>query len=205
MSVDAEFGTTRWSSMRLFVAIELMEPVVRCLERVQAILRPRFDDVRWVRADLMHLTVKFIGDVPDEDVQYVAMAVEESAAATESFRIRLDGLGCFPPRGPVRVVWAGMSEPSGTLEACAELVNGKLKDVGIPAERRPFASHITLGRVRADRSNGRMRETVGETPLKSADQLVNSVTLMSSTLASAGPTYHAVSRVPFGGTDVGPD
>lgn len=192
--------------MRLFVAIELSEPVVKCLEHVQAILRRRLEDVRWVRRDLLHLTVRFIGDVPDDDVQYVTLAVEESAVVTKTFSFHLSGLCCFPPRGPVRVVWAGLSESSGALEGFAGLVNKKMEeDIGIPAERRPFASHITLGRVRADRSDGRLRKTVEETPLEECDQLVNSVTLMSSTLASTGSTYSAISRVPFGGTGLGPN
>ncbi len=184
--------------MRLFVAIELDHPVRRALEKAQEQLRRRSDAVRWVHPSLMHLTVRFLGDVADDRVPAVSEAIVAAARAAEPFAMTVGGCGCFPPRGAVRTVWAGVKEDTGCLAQCAEAVNRELETVGFEREPRPFSAHMTLGRVRDDRSGGKLRDTVVVQPLDDLDQQVESITLMSSVLSPKGPTYSAVSRAKLG-------
>ncbi len=185
-------------TVRLFVAIELSDAVRTALQRVQEGLRRSCEGVRWVRMDQAHLTIKFLGEVPDGSPSEVSEAVSRGAAAAEPFDMEFAGCGCFPPRGAVRVIWAGAGEQSGALLRYVEATEAELEAVGFERERRGFSAHITLGRVREDRSGGSLREAVDAAELRAVDQTVTSVVLMSSVLSPKGPTYSVVSRALLG-------
>lgn len=184
--------------MRLFVAIEFSDRVRSALGEVQASLAPKCDGVRWVPPEQVHLTAKFLGEVPDRDVNRVAEAVARAAAKAVPCDMEISGCGCFPPRGGVRIVWAGGSEKTGSLAQCVEFVEGELEALGFHKERRPFSPHITIGRVRDDRSGGRLRSTVEAHTFPSLEEEISSITLMSSVLSPKGPTYTPVSRTKLG-------
>lgn len=181
--------------MRLFVAIELDEVIRSRLARVQDSLRAQCHGVKWIPSDQLHLTVKFLGDVPDGKVTDVSDALARAAAPSAVCTLELRGAGCFPPRGPVRIVWAGGSEPTGALTNCVNAVEDELSKLGFERERRPFSAHITIGRVRQDDSGGRIRDAVSSVSYQDMTQEVHELTLMSSVLSPKGPTYAAVSRV----------
>jgi 2'-5' RNA ligase len=186
--------------MRLFVAIELSKRVQSELGNVQTDLSRDCDGVRWIPSHQLHMTVKFLGDVPDRDVTKVSEAVAAAAARAAAFELEIAGCGCFPPRGPARIVWAGANEPTGTLLQCVDNVEGELEPLGFPRERRRFSPHLTIGRVREDRSGGRLRAAVEAYTFDSMEQAVSSVTLMSSVLSPKGPTYTPVSKANLGQT-----
>lgn len=185
--------------MRLFVAIELSDSVRSVLRKMQDELRPRCDDVRWVRPEQLHLMVKFLGEVPDRDIDAVAAAMKLGAAAVP-FEMCIAGAGCFPPSGRVRIVWAGVEEKTGALQRCVAAVEDELVNLGFPQEERPFFPHITVGRVRDDRSHDRVRSAVSGCTLKSVRQPVDQLNLMSSVLAPQGSTYAVVMKANLGGS-----
>ena len=183
--------------MRLFVAIQLSDEVRSALMAMQQTLRRTCDGVRWTRPEQLHLTLKFLGDVPDAEVSGVAQAVERAAGRAKRFEMRVNGSGCFPPQGPVRIVWVGVEEDSGELARCAQAMETELEQIGFARERRPFSPHITIGRVREDRSKGRTRSATEAHALRPVEQSVSSITLMSSTLAARGATYTSVTAAPL--------
>ncbi len=184
--------------MRLFVAIELDEPVRSALGRVQADLKARCDGVRWIPPHQLHMTVKFLGEVPDRDVAKLSEAVGSAASKAAPFEMDISGCGCFPPRGLVRIVWVGASDPAGALLKCVDALEAELETLGFPRERRPFSPHLTIGRVREDRSGGQIRAAVEVHTFESLDQPVGSLTLMSSVLSPKGPTYTPVTVASLG-------
>lgn len=178
--------------MRLFVAILLSDEVRAALARVQKDIGRSCDGVRWVRQEQLHVTVKFLGDVPDGDVPSVSEAIARGAAEGGPFSMTVEAAGCFPPRGGVRIVWAGATEPSNTMQRSVEAINGELEDLGFERERRAWSAHITIGRVKFDKSAGRTRSAVERVSYSGIDQAVDSVSLMSSVLGPNGPTYEQV-------------
>ena len=184
--------------MRLFVAIEFADHVRSALKDIQVALGSQCDGVRWIPVEQVHVTVKFLGEVPDPKVMNVADAVARAAARVTPFTMELGGCGCFPPRGPARIVWAGLHEESGELARCAEAVETELEELGFRRERRSFSPHVTIGRVREDRSHGRIRSAADAFVFEPVDQDVSSITLMSSVLSPKGPTYTAVSKTNLG-------
>lgn len=199
--------------MRLFVAIELTDEVRETLKSVQGALGRSCDGVRWVRAELLHLTVKFLGDVPDGEAPRVAEAVARSAGRSSPFEIELTECGCFPPRGPVRIVWVGTHDPSGFLAGCVNVVEEEMEAIGFPKETRPFSAHLTIGRAKDGRVRRIGLERCGEesaqdgvrsategVKVKRVGQSVQELTLMSSVLSPKGPSYSVVGKAKLGET-----
>ncbi len=178
--------------MRLFVAIELDPPIRAALAEVQDQLRGACEGVRWIPAEQLHVTMKFLGEVSDKNVAGVADALRRAARSGPTFSMEVAGSGCFPPRGPARIVWVGMREQTGAMRRCVDAVEQALEPLGFPRERRPFSGHITVGRIREDRSSGRIRGAAEACTFESVTQAVDSITLMSSVLSPKGPIYSAV-------------
>ena len=184
--------------MRAFVAIELNEEVRASLVEVQHSLRAWSKTARWVDPKQLHLTVKFLGDVPDEDVPVIVEAMGEAASVGAEFELTLLGAGCFPPKGPVRIVWVGASNADGAMDRLVESSEASLEPLGFPREDRSFSPHLTIGRVREDASGGKLREAVGRVSVNSVTQRVSALTLMSSELSPQGPKYAVVHRAALG-------
>ncbi len=187
--------------MRLFVAILLNDSVKSKLTKLQRRLSGQCEGVRWTKPEQLHITAKFIGEVKDRDVPEVCSAVSRAALRSRPFEMSISGCGCFPEHGPIRIVWARIKEDSGALHDCIDALESELESIGYPRERRPFSAHITLGRIRDDRSNDLYRSLVDKKELESKPQSVSSMVLISSKLASWGPTYAVASTAKFGGTN----
>ncbi len=184
--------------MRLFVAIVLDEANRSRLSKLQGSLERKCPGVRWVREHQLHMTVKFLGDVPDGQVPDVSAALDLAASSAKPLTMGLQGAGCFPPRGSVRIVWSGTTETTGALTQCVAAVESELASLGFPRERRSFSPHITIGRVRFDDSDGRIRSAVDAAAYENMVQTVKSLTLMSSVLSPKGPAYSVVGRANLG-------
>jgi len=180
------------------VAIELTEEVRDALREVQSALGRAADGVRWVRPEQLHLTVKFLGEVPDGEALGVAEAVARSAARSRIFEMQLTDCGCFPPRGQVRIVWVGTHDESGALQECVEAVEEEMDGIGFPKESRPFSAHLTIGRAADGRGASGIRAAVERCKVKPVRQSVGELTLMSSVLSAKGPSYSVVVRSKLG-------
>lgn len=195
--VDSDEGPKPW---RLFVALPLPEPVRRALGELVASLSGLPARVGWVRPENAHLTLKFLGDVPAARVDAVRTALDAVGAATVPFELVLADLGAFPPRGQVRTVWVGARDGADAARALAERLEAGLEPLGFPREPRPFAPHLTLGRVRsplARQAFDRARERLGE--VRPGRLSVDRVVLIRSELApGAPPRYTALHEVVLG-------
>lgn len=183
--------------MRLFVAILLDDAIKAALRRVQSTLRKNGDPVRWLAPEQMHMTVKFLGEVVDRDVPAVCEAAGRAARAAGPVELRLSQCGCFPPRGPVRIVWAGGQIEDDALRPHVAALETEMESLGFPREARPFSAHVTLGRVRSDRSGGRLRAAVTSHRMGPLTQHITSLRVMSSVLSRHGPTYTPISTAAF--------
>jgi 2'-5' RNA ligase len=190
--------------MRLFVGIEISEPVAANTLALIARLQSRASDlapgsrITWVTGDRLHITVQFIGHVDDPKAEAIRAALSDPLPITP-FDLTVAGVGTFPPRGSPRVIWGGLTAGRDRLIAVGELVARRLSDVGVIAEERPYNPHLTLGRVRdaAGLRAQAIAESVGESHLGTT--LVDAITLFESRLSPRGPKYSVVQRVGFDG------
>ena len=183
-------------SVRTFIAIELPADVRAYLSDCQARLKRAGGDVKWVRSDLIHLTLVFLGDVPAEALPDVEKAVREAVAGRAPIMLRTGGAGRFPTRGMPRVVWIGIEDESGELGALQKAIADATAAFAERSEDRAFAAHLTLGRVRGPKGScdleGILTSMAGQTgPTLDACE----ITLFRSDLSPQGPTYTPLARV----------
>lgn len=186
--------------MRLFVALNLPHELRREIYDAAAPLRALGLPVRWVDPAQIHLTLKFLGEVPEPEVAAVGACIASVARRHEPFALRIGGLGGFPSLERPRVLWLGVQAPPvlGALQAALEK---ELEALGFAPEDRPFRPHLTLGRVRTDARGGSFRglgERAGALRID-ATVAVRTVDLMRSTLDPRGARYDRIAGSPLGG------
>ena len=185
--------------MRLFLAVTLPDDVRDSIGRATAEVRATVTGVRWVRPELLHLTVKFLGERADGDERRLEGALRSPLVRVPGCEATIRGAGAFPNFRRPRVVWLGM-HPLAPLAAMARQVDDALVPLGIQRESRPFRGHITLGRVEhvlATNDAASLERTVNA--LRDTWTVpVRDVALVHSTLARGGPTYRVLERFPLG-------
>jgi 2'-5' RNA ligase len=190
--------------IRTFVAIELTQGLRDSLSHLQDRLKRRVPEraVRWVRPEAIHLTLKFLGDVPAVRIESISQAVEGACHGFGRFTIEVADLGCFPNARRPRVIWVGVREPRGTLLGLQEAIEGALAELGFKPENRPFKPHLTLGRVqrRAGRSEQqRLGELIAHSEVGLLGRMsVTSLNVMRSELRPGGAVYTALARASLG-------
>lgn len=195
------------TTLRAFVAIDLPGPVRTALGDVIERLARRTPAgvVRWVRPGSIHLTLKFLGDVPAASVAALGQALAAGAHSHGPFDLRLAGLSAFPHPQRPRVLWLGVGDTSGGLAGLQRDLEARLAALGHPPEARGFSPHLTLGRLRREASP-RQAQQVGEALLAEGaldlgEIAVTSVELFRSELRPTGAVYHrlAEARLEAGG------
>lgn len=191
-------------SVRTFVAIELPSDILDVLAEVQERLRhgPGGGAGRWVRKEGVHLTLKFLGDVPSERLQAIYQAVASVCAKRSTFILQIGGLGCFPNVRRPRVIWVGVYEETGQLTALQKDIEHGLASLGFPPEGRVFTPHLTLARV-AEKANRQEVEALGKAvstqELKELAQMrVTEVSIMKSDLRPEGALYTELFKARLG-------
>jgi RNA 2',3'-cyclic 3'-phosphodiesterase len=149
------------SAMRLFTGIDIPYEIRRNLELLVAHLKPKAD-IQWSPLGNLHVTTKFIGEWPDEQLDQVMEALKR-IAPVGALNIGVRGLGWFPNPHSPRVFWAGIEAPPelALLAASTERVLG---EIGIPREDRPFSPHLTLARIRQPGPLAQLQKAIAELP-----------------------------------------
>jgi 2'-5' RNA ligase len=183
------------TSTRTFIAIHLPPELREALVSICTQLRqsPGGNAARWVTADNVHLTAKFLGDVDNSRLAEVCQAVTEVCAGTVSFGVAVAGLGCFPDCVRPRIIWAGIDRGARELRALAEAIDTALGRLGFEREPRPFSAHITLARADRRATNVELamlgRTIAGQSRTDIGVLTVASVSVVKSDLRAAGPMY----------------
>src|SRR4026209_1319227 len=169
------------SRLRAFIAVDLPLEIRQNIQHATSNLRRDTGSlIRWVEAENMHLTLKFLGDIPSANVEVVTQMIHAQADSFDCFDIHLTGIGSFPsPKWP-RVIYIGIHAPAA-LEAFQRQIKSAARRLGYTAEERASAPHLRIGRVRqrihADEQQ-RLRRALEETTIDSLGTArVNSVHL----------------------------
>ncbi len=186
---------------RLFVALPLPEALreeaVPVLERLRARCEADRWRVRWSRPENLHLTLRFLGEVPLAAAGPLCEELRAVGRRHSAFRLSLEGLGTFGgSRGP-RVLWLGVGAGSDEVHGLAADVEATVRSAGFPPERRPFAAHLTLGRVRsAPAEPGRTLRPLRD--VRTSAARVERLVLYRSHLRREGPRYEPLCEAPLG-------
>lgn len=172
--------------MRIFVAIDLPRTIIAALASLQQQLHPVTNSVRWVDPESLHVTLKFIGETPEQKVKEIDSTLRDVHG--KAFRLAARGLGFFPnPRSP-RVFWVGLEGEQ--LAALTGDIEGRLEKLRIPREKRPFKPHLTLARSRGDRMDASIVAAVAGLETRDFGRFeVDRFFLYQSTLGREGAMY----------------
>ncbi len=136
------------SMLRAFIAVEIPAEIQQNVYKQTAAFRRGIESlVRWVPAHNMHLTLKFLGDVSPNNVEFLVQMLRNEAALVPAFDIHLAGLGSFPNLRRPRVIYVGIRAPAA-LDALQRGIEAAARRLGYESEERPFSAHLTLGRLR---------------------------------------------------------
>ncbi|MGD9345548.1 MAG: RNA 2',3'-cyclic phosphodiesterase [Candidatus Aminicenantes bacterium] len=182
--------------MRTFVAIALEPKIKHTLSQFIQNLDDHDPNVRWVREQGMHLTLKFIGEITENQVEEIRTVLMDLSANHERFFLKLKGTGTFPPRSKYpRIVWVGIEE-SQELVSVQHDVESLLEKVSISRENRRFFPHLTLGRVKSNRNIEPVLGMLSENKdTEFGSMEVQKITFFKSTLKPTGAEYSALERI----------
>jgi 2'-5' RNA ligase len=184
--------------MRLFVALNLPDDVrARINTELLEPLRNSTRGVRWVRPEMLHVTLAFHGERSDTEAREASRVVEELAQGRAPLRVTLRGLGAFPSTDRPRVVWLGLDDPSSVRQLHRAFERERAR-LGVPAEGRAYHPHVTLGRVPGESPT--LTEALAPgLPVHDfhAEVTLASVDLMRSETAPSGLHYSVVTAAPF--------
>jgi RNA 2',3'-cyclic 3'-phosphodiesterase len=188
---------------RTFIAVELDSAVRARAEELIRILSAADADVKWVEVFNLHLTLQFLGEVPEGEIAAVCKAVEQGAAQVEPFDLEIGGAGAFPNFSRPRTLWIGAKAGSDRMAGLHDKVAQELAKLGYKDEDRKFQTHLTIGRTRS----GKNVATLGQLVKQHADfnagrMRVEKATVFSSQLQKGGPIYEVLGTAQLGNSSL---
>lgn len=174
--------------IRLFIALLLPGEAKKRLGELLADLKPRGRGIKWVVPKNLHLTLKFVGDHPQKDVDIITDRLSSAVVGQERFAVTFNKCGGFPDLRSPRVLWVGLDGTQPAVEM-AEKIDRALAVLGIAPEKRPFSPHLTLGRVKTPDRLATLTDYMSTISLDWPAITLEKVALVKSTLTSDGPIY----------------
>jgi len=176
--------------MRTFIAIELPEHITGALENVQKTLRSFNLNIRWVEPEKIHLTLKFLGDIPPEAVEPIGRVLFESVRGYDPISLTAKGSGAFPGIRNPRVIWVGLSGQVPRLKTLQQFLEENLAPLGFGKEKRTFKGHLTLGRIKGSVDPVKLNAALNEVmDFETEPFLADRIFLFQSDLKPTGPVY----------------
>jgi len=184
--------------MRVFIAIDIGQKVKKAMGNLLRQLQGVADgsaagikkgDVKWVRPENMHLTLKFLGEIKDDKIAEVCNIVENVAGRHKSFELNVESVGYFGGK-IARVLWVGIGPGGDKLRQLAEELELELASAGWPEETREFSGHLTLCRIKGSVAGAKLaRISEDYKDFKVGVVSADSVSVYQSQLMPAGPIY----------------
>jgi 2'-5' RNA ligase len=183
-------------SWRVFCAIEIPETARAQVLQHIALLKEAVPDAKasWSRDANLHLTIKFLGEIPQTSVANISTAASRAVANLMPFSIRLEQTGAFPKQSQPRVLWIGITDPTGKLKELQARLDDEAARVSFARESRPFHPHLTVARLRQPRHARTLAIAHGELEFEPVEFDVSELLVIRSELSSAGSKYTVVSR-----------
>jgi len=180
--------------MRAFLAIEISENVRTALAALEHDLKPTTSSARWVPPESIHLTLKFLGEVPDHLVPEIDTALV--GLSWKPFTVIVRGIGFFPGNRSPRVFWAGLE--ASTMQDLAQEIDARMERLGFEKEKRAFRPHITLARARDTRIDASLVRAAQKYETHHFGSFaVNRFHLFRSTLKPTGAIYNKITEYPL--------
>jgi RNA 2',3'-cyclic 3'-phosphodiesterase len=184
------------SEWRVFCAVELAQQVCDLANEHIRKLKASFPNVRaaWSSDEKFHITLKFLGEIPQSLVERFSCAADKAATLRSPFKLIIEGAGAFPERGPAKVLWLGVIDVEGGLNDLHKCLEDECTKEGFAKEARRFQPHLTLARLRESQGARSLVSKHKEIGFSRVETSVAEIVVFRSELTTAGSKYSVVSR-----------
>ena len=185
---------------RSFLAIDLPTAVKERLAEQIRILSPGTSGIKWVDPRLIHLTLKFFGEISTEQVDKISEVSQKVILKNKPISLTLKGIGGFPHIRRPRIIWAGLNRDLEALLKLVEALESAYEQIGIAREDRSFHPHLTLGRNKTNQPNERLFQRLSAWAEEESEPFaVEEIILYKSDLKPFGPVYSKICSFPLKG------
>ncbi|MGB2662281.1 MAG: RNA 2',3'-cyclic phosphodiesterase [Candidatus Omnitrophota bacterium] len=185
------------TKIRSFVALELSDEARAELARIEEVLKKADANVKWVKPGSIHLTLKFLGYVPEGRIASISKKLEKIASEASPFDIVLSEIGVFPTWRQARVLWIGVGEGAEEVKSLARQVEDAMAQEGFEKEKRSFKSHLTIGRVRSAKNKEELEKEALKIKVTPAPSHISKIVLFKSDLSPKGAVYTPLFEAKF--------
>ena len=183
------------SRIRTFLSVELARPVRDKIVDLQEELARAGAEVKWTEPENLHVTLIFLGEVPDKEIHAICKLASETVHGMEPFTMCVESAGCFPNLRRPRILWVGVGAGAQELVKIHDELETPLFDLGYRMEERKYTPHITLGRVKSDRPTDQLTAALQQhADWHGGEQIVSEIHVMGSELTRDGPRYTVLGR-----------
>ncbi len=179
--------------MRAFLGIPISDELKPKILNIQK----RFSnfDIKFVEPENLHFNLKFFKEIGEQEVEKLKQILQETSEKFEPFEIEIKGIGAFPSKNYIRVIWLGVKEGYNIIKILAETVQESIEVLGFLKEGK-YIPHLTLGRVRSVRNKNELIALVEELRDKEIGRMkIDTIKLFKSKLSPSGPVYEEVFSV----------
>ena len=183
-------------TLRVFCAIELPAALRALVLQHIAKLKQSTPDARasWARDTNLHLTLKFLGNIPTTSVSKLSEAAARAVAGFATFPLRFEATGAFPNQRQARVLWIGVNDSSGKLHELQKRLEEQAAQAGFAKETRVFSPHLTIARLRNPQDARTLAAVHSQMEFAPVEMMVSELLVIRSELSSAGSKYSVISR-----------
>lgn len=184
--------------IRAFIAVDLDDPVIETICNVVEILKPRITEIRWLRKENLHLTLKFLGNIAESQVEPIAAALRHPVGLFSPCTISAKGLGVFPDFRRPKILWVGLT--GDQLVQLAAEIESALMPLGFTPENRAFTPHLTIGRWReGSRPAKNLRQEIDNlNDFEFGACAIRQIVLFQSVLKPEGASYSQLRTIQLG-------
>ncbi len=184
--------------MRVFLALDLSEEQRKGLGNLQKKLKKDFNGVKWVEGANMHVTLKFLGEIEENEVDAICSILENNVKSYLPFLLSLKGMGFFPKISKPRIIWVGVEEGKNYVTNIWKDIEMSLHEKGYPLADKNFTPHVTLGRIRRVEKKVPTTKWLNEYHDFSLPPTeINYLTVYNSTLQPQGAVYTPLNKIYF--------
>ncbi|HZH84563.1 MAG TPA: RNA 2',3'-cyclic phosphodiesterase [Phototrophicaceae bacterium] len=184
--------------IRAFIAVDLDDPVIEKVCNVVEILKPRITEIRWLRKENLHLTLKFLSNIAESQVEPITAALRHPLGLFSPCTISAKGLGVFPDFRRPKILWVGLT--GDQLVQLAAEIESALMPIGFTPENRAFTPHLTIGRWReGSRPAKNLRQEIDSlNDFEFGACAVRQIVLFQSVLKPEGASYSELRTIQLG-------
>jgi RNA 2',3'-cyclic 3'-phosphodiesterase len=181
---------------RIFIAVDISDEARRIASEYSEAMRREFSNLRigWEKAEKLHLTLKFLGETNEDQLEKLIEIVGKTAAQISNFRLSVGETGVFPTPRNARILWLGVKDEKGSLAEISEILESECEKIGFPKEKRNFKAHLTIGRLREPHKSKEIALKHLQNKFEPVEFIVSELVVYESKFQPQGSIYSIVSR-----------